>query len=140
MGKVNLIPYLFFDGQCKAAMEFYKSVFGGELTIQTMGEVPEEVRKQSGNPDKDRIMHAKLEAETVTIMGSDSPKASPKAAKIELSLTGDDEAQMKQIFDGLSQGGKVTMPLSKQFWGDTFGMLSDKYGIDWMVNISTSAK
>jgi PhnB protein len=139
MGKVDLNPYLFFDGQCKEAMEFYKDVFGGELKIQTMGEVPEEIRQQSGNPAPDRVMHAKLSAKTITIMGSDSPKSSPKAAKIELSLTGDDEAEMKKIFDGLGQGGEVTMSLSKQFWNDTFGMLSDKYGIDWMVNITDAA-
>jgi PhnB protein len=136
MGKINLIPYLFFDGQCREVMEFYKSVFGGTLDIQTMGDVPEEVREQAVNPDKDRVMHAKLEAESVTLMASDSSKASAKTAKIELSLNGEDESQMQKIFDGLSSGGKVTMPLQKQFWGDKFGQLTDKYGVDWMVNIA----
>ena len=132
MSKINLDPYLFFQGNCKEAMEFYKSVFGGKLTIQTMDEAPD-------FPGKDKmkgmIMHAMLESD-VRLMASDGPKASPRAKKIELSLSGDDDAKLRKIFDALSEGGKVTMPLKKQFWGDTFGQLSDKYAIDWMVNIT----
>lgn len=137
MGKVSLDPYLFFDGQAKEAMEYYKSIFGGELTIQMNAEVPKEVMEQApeGERDPNRVMHAKLEG-YVVLMASDSSKASPEAKKIELSLSGDDEAKLKGWFDKLSDGGKVTMPLQKQFWGDTFGMVTDKYGVAWMVNIS----
>lgn len=131
---VTLSPYIFFDGQAKQAMEFYKTVFGGKLNIQTMGEVPKEAREAAINPDPSRVMHASLEGD-VKIMASDSGKASAKAAKIELSLSGDDETHLKDVFKKLSDGGKVTMPLAKQFWGDTFGMLTDKFGVDWMVNI-----
>jgi PhnB protein len=135
MSKMSLAPYLYFNGQCKEAMEFYKDVFGGDLTLQTMGDIPEEVREQAGNPDKDRIMHARLEAEGFTVLGSDTAKASDKAAKIELSIMGDDEERLTKIFNSLSEGGSVFMPLAKQFWGDTFGSLTDKYGIQWVVNI-----
>lgn len=132
MGKVTLDVYLFFDGNAKEAMEFYKSVFGGELTLNTMEGVP-----GTKPEDKDRIMHASLEGGDVNLMASDSRKASPEAKKIELSLSGSDEPKLKKMFEGLSQGGKITMPLGKQSWGDTFGMLTDKYSINWMFNIGT---
>lgn len=134
MDKVTLNPYLFFNGNCKEAMEFYKSIFGGELTMQTFGEIPGDMPGKIEHPDW--IMHARLEGGEVKLMGNDSSKASPKTAKVELSLSGMDEAKLRKMFDSLSGGGKVTMPLDRQFWGDTFGMLTDKYGIDWMVNIT----
>jgi PhnB protein len=71
-------------------------------------------------------------------MASDSTKASAKAAKIELSLSGEDEETLRRYWDGLSDGGKVTMPLEKAPWGDIFGMITDKYSISWMVNITAS--
>ena len=138
MGKTSLGPYIFFNGQAKEAMEFYKSIFGGNLEIQTMGEVPDEIRQEAGNPDPSRVMHAKLEADGFTLFASDSAKASDKSAKVELSLMGDDAEKLKKFFEGLSAGGKVNMPLSKQFWGDEFGMVTDKYGVDWMVNINST--
>jgi PhnB protein len=138
MGEIKVIPYLFFNGQCKQAMEFYQSLFDGDLKIQTMGEVPEEVLQQVSNPDKNRVMHAALEADGMTLMGSDSDQASDKTAKVELSLVSEDEARMRKIFDELSAGGEVRSPLKKQFWGDEFGSLTDKYGVDWMFNITAT--
>lgn len=137
MSKVTLNPYLFFGGNCKEAMEYYKGVFGGKLYMQTMGEMPKEAMP-SGYTDEmsSQIMHASLMGGDVDLMASDSPKASPKAAKVELSLSGTDDTKLRQLFDALVAGGKVNMPLEKAPWGDTFGMLTDKYGIDWMVNIS----
>jgi PhnB protein len=119
-------------------MEFYKTVFGGELQMQTMGEVPDEAMPPDMKKEeiKDMIMHARLTGGEVELMASDSPKASKSAAKIELSLSGPDEAKLRKIWDALAQGGKINTPLEKQFWGDTFGMVRDKYGIDWMVNIT----
>jgi PhnB protein len=137
MSDINLNPYLFFKGNAREAMEFYKGAFGGELTVQKMGDVPPEGQMPGADPDS--VMHAKLTGGLVTLMGSDSPQASDKTAKVELSLTGSDEAQLQTIFDTLAEGGTVRMPLAKQFWGDTFGMLTDKYGVDWMVNIGTNA-
>ncbi len=132
MSKVTLDAYLFFDGNCKEAMEFYKSVFGGELSLNTMKDTP-----GTKPEDKDRIMHASLEGGDINLMASDSHTASPKMAKVELSLSGTDEPKLTKMFKSLAGGGKVRMPLGKQSWGDTFGMLSDKYGVDWMVNIGT---
>ncbi len=136
MGKVTLEPYLFFKGNAKEAMEFYKSVFGGKLEVQTMDEIPE-----NAMPAEDRkamkgwVMHASLKGGAVDMMASDGKAASPKTAKVELSLGGTDEVQMRKIFDDLAVGGKVKMPLEKQFWGDVFGSLTDKYGVDWLMNI-----
>jgi PhnB protein len=132
MANITIEPYLFFKCNAKEAMEFYKSVFGGELDIQTMADSPPEAQMPGTKPTD--VMHASLKG-PVNIMGSDSSKASDKSAKVELSLGGTDEAQMRKIFVGLSAGGEVRMPLEKQFWGDTFGMLTDKYGVDWMMNI-----
>lgn len=134
MGKLSLEPYLFFQGNCQEAMEFYKSVFGGELTSQTIAEAPKGVPTMPGSKPTD-VMHASLKGGAVDLMASDSSKASSKAAKVELSLGGTDEAEMRQIFDALAEGGEVKMALKKEFWGDIFGSLSDKYGVDWMMNI-----
>jgi PhnB protein len=135
MATVNLDPYIFFNGNAREAMNFYKDVFGGELTVTTFDEMP--------SPDmpeelKGKLMHAMLKGD-VTIMASDSREASEQAAKIELSLSGDDEQKLTSYFEKLSDGGKVKSPLKKEAWGDTFGQLIDKYGIEWMVNISTKS-
>ena len=133
MVKVKLDPYLFFSGNCRKAMEFYKSIFGGKLSIQTVEEFPGDF------PGKEKmkgmIMHAMLDGD-VRLMASDSPKASPKAAKVELSLSGEDQAKLRSYWEALSKKGSITMPLEKAEWGDIFGMVKDKFGIDWMVNIS----
>lgn len=142
MANVRLEPYIFFKGNAKEAMEFYKEVFGGELTMQTLGESPKEVLEQM-NVDEARygeIMHARLKGGAVDLLGSDSQKASGHSAKVELSINGPgaEEPKMREMFNKLAEGGNVRMPLSKQFWGDTFGMLTDKYGVDWMMNIGDS--
>jgi PhnB protein len=134
MGKVNLDPYLFFGGNCEEAMNFYKGVFGGELTIQKMDAYPEMPVEESM---KDKIMHAELNNGEIRFFASDSPKASGQSAKVELSLSGDDEKKLRGYWDALTGGGKVKFPLEKAPWGDTYGMLADKYGVDWMVNITS---
>jgi PhnB protein len=131
MANTKLDPYLFFNGNANEALEFYKGVFGGELSISKMGDAPD-----TKPEDKDKVMHGLLDGD-VRLMASDSGQASPEAKKIELSLSGEDESKLKSYFDGLSAGGNIKMPLQKQFWGDTFGQVTDKYGIDWMVNITT---
>lgn len=141
MANLSIVPYLFFRGNTKEAMEFYKNVFGGKLTMSTLGESPKEVLEQM-RIDESRygeIMHSSLKG-PVNLMASDSQMASDHSAKVELSLNAPsaDEADMKQIFDKLAEGGKVRMPLAKQFWGDTFGMLTDKFGVDWNMNIGDS--
>jgi PhnB protein len=135
MANISLEPYLFFKGNAKEAMEYYKSIFGGELQVSTMGDAPKEAQMPGADPNS--VMHASLKG-PVNLMASDSPKASDKSAKVELSLGGTDETQMKQIFDKLAEGGDVRMPLEKQFWGDTFGMVTDKFGVDWNMNVGSN--
>ncbi|HSX45978.1 MAG TPA: VOC family protein [Candidatus Saccharimonadia bacterium] len=137
MSDVHLDVYLYFQGNCKEAMEFYKSVFGGELTVQTFGESPPEAVPGGLNDEnKDQVMHARLEGGDIKLMASDGSKASAKSAKVDLSLGGSDETRLREIFEKLSAGGEVGMPLTKMFWGDFFGQFVDKYGVSWMVNIT----
>lgn len=132
MANISLDPYIFFKGQCREAMEHYKNIFGGELHLQTYGEVPDD---KSEGDKKNWVMHAQLEGD-IKLYGSDTEQASPAAKKISLCLGGKDEEALSKIFDGLSEGGNVMSPLKKEFWGDTFGSLTDKYGVEWMVNIA----
>lgn len=134
MSKINLDPYIFFSGNCKEAMEFYKSVFGGELTIQTVDEGPDFPGKEEMSG---QIMHALLEGD-IRLMGSDGSKASPEAKKIELALSGNDSAKLRGYWQRLGEGGTITMPLETAPWGDTFGMVKDKYKVDWMINITSA--
>ena len=132
---IKLNPYLNFSGNTREAMEFYKSVLGGELTLSTFGEYPEmEVPENY----KDKIMHAQLESGDIRLMASESMPGGEihPGDNFSLSLVGDDEAELTRIFGALAKGGQVTMPLEKQMWGDVFGMVQDKFGMSWMVNIS----
>lgn len=129
-----LNPYLGFDGNARQALEFYHAIFGGELDITTYAEG----KMAQGEADKDRIMHGMIQAENgMTLMASDAPPGMPLDAgsQISISLSGQDEAELRGYWDKLSEGGQVTMPLEKAPWGDTFGMLTDKFGIKWMVNV-----
>jgi PhnB protein len=130
MSDIRLEVYLFFHGQAKEAMEFYKGVFGGELTTQTY----KDVNMAGDHPDW--LMHASLEGGAVKLMASDTEQASDKSAKVSLSIGGTDEAGMRDIFEKLKEGANVTRDLQKEFWGDIYGQLIDKYGVDWMINIA----
>lgn len=134
MAKVYFDPYLFFRGNCAEAMDFYMNIFGGELKVMLYDDMPMP-EMENADEMKGKIMHALLDAGDVRLMASDTPIASEKAAKIELSLSGEDEEKLRGYFDGLSADGNVKSPLKKEMWGDTYGQLTDKFGIDWMVNI-----
>jgi PhnB protein len=129
----RLNPYLSFNGNAREAMDFYRSVFGGELTVSTFGEF--------GNPDPavaDKVMHAQLESDAgYTLMASDIMPDMPfnPGNTITVSLSGDDGDRLRQYWEKLADGGTVTMPLEKQMWGDEFGMCTDRFGTSWMVNI-----
>ncbi len=133
MSTIHLTPYIFFTGNCREAMDFYQSVFGGEVTYQTYGDV----HMASEVMTEDKIMHAVLEGGVIKLFGSDTAKASAVAAKVTLNIDGvpEDDAQMRQMFDALSNGGDVFQQLKKEFWGDTFGAFKDKFGIEWSFNI-----
>jgi PhnB protein len=129
----RLNPYLNFNGNARRALEFYTSVFGGELTLSTFADFGNQ-----GSPDADRIMHGQLEtAAGYTIMAADVPSEMPyeQPAGFAVSLSGDDDA-LHGYWEKLSASGTVSMPLQKQVWGDEFGMCTDQFGVPWLVNIS----
>jgi len=130
----TLNPYLNFNGNTAEAMRFYQSVLGGDLNIQTFGDAG---AAQSDN-EKNLTLHAALTSNGITLFASDG-RPDTKVIfgdNVHLSLQGDDTARLTGYFNGLAAGGKIDMALAKQFWGDTFGMLTDKFGVHWMVNIS----
>jgi PhnB protein len=130
----KLNPYISFKNNAREAMEFYKSVFGGKLTINTFSDFHAEVEPGEGN----NIMHSVLEAENgIVFMASDTPNHMEyhAGANITMSLSGDNRDELAGYWAKLSEGGTIAMPLEKAPWGDEFGMLTDKFGITWMVNI-----
>ncbi len=133
----RLNPYIQFDGTAREAMEFYKAVFGGDLTTSTF----KEFGASHGPEDDDKLMHSQLETPSgFTLMASDTPQGMTynPGENISVSLSGNDE-ELRGYYEKLSDGGKVMMPLEKQAWGDEFGMVMDKFGINWMVNISSQS-
>lgn len=131
----RLNPYLSFKDNAREAMEFYQTVFGGKLTINTFAEF-----HASEDPaEANKVMHAMLEAENgITFMAADTPNGMEylPGKNICMSLSGDNEAELRGYWEKLSAGGTVRMSLEAAPWGDTFGMVGDKFGIEWMVNIS----
>lgn len=135
MENITLDAYLFFDGNCREAMEFYQQAFGGKLEIKTFGEADDSCPKAM----KDKIMHARLADGEVNLMASDHPDSAPLGTgKITLALGGTDEQKLRKIFNDLSAGGNIGNPLEKQMWGDIYGDLTDKFDVNWMVNISSN--
>jgi PhnB protein len=130
----KLNPYLGFRDNAKAAMEFYQSVFGGELTLSTFGEF-----QASEDPaEQDKIMHGMLVTDSgLTLMGADTPNSMnyTPGDNYSVSLSGEDEAELRRYWEGISTGGTIAMPLEKAPWGDIFGMCADKFGVNWLVNI-----
>jgi PhnB protein len=135
MQQSRLNPYLGFKDNAREALEFYHTVFGGKLTLNTF----KEFQASHGPSDDDKIMHGMLEAENgIVLMGSDTPEGmeySP-GTSISISLSGDNEIELRGYWDKLQDGGTVAQPLEKAPWGDSFGMLTDKFGFNWMVNIA----
>ncbi len=130
-----LNPYLNFRDNARAALEFYHSVFGGELRISTF----KEYHASPDPSEDDKIMHGMFESENgLTLMAADTPNSMDFIAgtNFSVSLSGDNEAELRGYWDKLAAGGTITMPLAAAPWGDTFGALVDKFGIPWMVNIA----
>ncbi len=134
----KLNPYLNFRDTAREALEFYASVLGGELTLSTFAEAGGMGLDES---EHQKIMHGQVEAgPDLTLMAADVPESSMEISPNgSVSLSGDDEAQLRGFWDGLAAGGTITVPLEKAPWGDTFGMLTDRFGVPWMVNIAGSA-
>ena len=131
----RLNPYVnVLDGKAREALEFYHSVLGGELNIMTFGDMGTE------GDVAVQVMHGQLETPAgYTLMVADAPPEMVQVTmgdNISVSLSGDDTEALTGYFNGLAEGGSVTTPLAKQMWGDEFGMLVDKFGISWLVNIA----
>lgn len=146
MATVNV--YLTFNGNCEAAFNFYKSVFGGEFPyVGRFGEMPpsEEDGKSMSEEDADKIMHISLPISKETIlMGSDTggewAAGYQPGNNFSISVSAENREEADTLFAGLSAGGQVTMPLADMFWGAYFGMLTDQFGINWMVNYDDPEK
>ena len=134
----RLNPYLNFRDNARAAMDFYHSVFGGELTRSTFAEM-----QASEDPvDQDKVMHSMLVSDNgLVLMASDRPNSMgyTRGDNHAVSLSGEDEAELRGYWDKLIVGGTVTAPLEKAPWGDSFGMCDDKFGVAWLVNIVGSS-
>jgi PhnB protein len=134
MGSAVLNPYLNFKDSTREAMEFYHGVFGGKLDMNTF----KEFQASQDPSDDDLIMHAQLEADEILFMAADTPshmEYSP-GSNFSMSLSGEDETRLRGYFDQLQEGGTVLQLLEKASWGDTFGMLVDRFGVRWLVNVS----
>ncbi len=140
---MTLSTYLYFDGQCEEAFEFYKSVFGGEFAVmQTFGDAPPDM----GVPDAERarIMHVSLPVGESVLMGSDTVSSFGEPAKpganFAISFSPKTKAEADDLFPRLAKGGGVAMELQETFWGSYFGMCKDKFGVHWMVNLDLGAQ
>jgi len=129
-----LTPYLHFAGHAEEALNFYKDALGGEVQmLSRYGDSPVQA-----DPDyKDKILHSRLVFGNNMIMISDSFKGNPVSTggNIQLNVSMDDVSEMEKVFNKMAAGGNVKMPLGRQFWGATFGMLTDKFGVSWMFNV-----
>jgi PhnB protein len=133
--------YLNFNGNCEAAFNYYKSVFGGEFEyISRFSEIPESENYQVPDADKDKIMHVSLVVGNTYLMGSDvGSHWAPdfiQGNNFSISINTKNKEEADSLFLHLGEGGQVTMPLENTFWSDYFGMLTDKFGINWMISFN----
>ena len=129
-----IVPYLLFNGNAKQAFDFYAKALGGTIVMSTtFGEAPAGACPAG---QEDKIMHAVLQAGSLTLMTSDCPpeKATKEGDNISMSMNFSDSAQMDKTFAAMAEGGTVKMELQDTFWGARFGMLTDQFGINWMFN------
>ncbi len=132
----TLNPYLNFRDGTREVMGFYASVFGGNLTLSTFADMG---GMGQGESEQHKVMHSQLVTRTgMTLMAADVPDSMPVSANGTVSLSGDDEAELRGYWDKLVEGGAVTVPLEKAPWGDSFGMCTDRFQVEWMVNIAGS--
>ncbi len=131
---MELEPYLFFSGNCEEALNFYKGIFGGEVSeISRWKDAPAEMDMPAELGQ--RIMHANFKSPTLKFMASDSrPTTKYGDGRISLSLGTTDVAEAQRVWDVLAKGGTIDVEFEDSFWGAKFGMVTDKYGIDWMIN------
>jgi PhnB protein len=133
-----LNPYLSFRDQAREALGFYQSVFGGEIQLSTFGEF-----NMSDDPaEADKVMHGQLETPSgFTLMAADTPNSMEltPGGTYSISVSGDDEQELRRYWDGLADGATILMPLERAPWGAHFGGLVDRFGVSWFVNIAPAA-
>ena len=131
-------PYVFFDGKCEEAIEFYKRALGAKVNmLMRYKDAPPEAQQNMPPGNKDKVMHANLQIGSATILVSDGHcKGSPKFEGFALSLTVKTPAEVDEAFKALSEGGQVVMPAGETFFSKRFGMLNDKFGVMWMVLVT----
>ncbi|HKW58060.1 MAG TPA: VOC family protein [Candidatus Acidoferrum sp.] len=131
---MQINPYLVFDGQCEAAFKFYERLLGGKITgMMTFGNSP--AAAQSDPDWRDKVMHVHMTVGSWVLMGSDAPRQhfqKPQGFAVSLGVKGVEDG--RRIFNALAENGVVQMPFEKTFWSPGFGMLTDRFGIPWMVN------
>lgn len=132
-------PYLFFDGRCEEAVEFYRSALDAEVTLlmrfKDSPEPPQPGMVPPGSENK--VMHASFRIGDTTVMASDGQcQGLPSFQGFSLSLTVPDETEADRVFAALAEGGRVQMPLAKTFWSPRFGMVADRFGVSWMINVA----
>ena len=132
-----LNPYLGFRDNARQAMEFYHSVFGGELTVSTFADF-----QASTDPSEDGlVMHSQLSGTGgLVLMAADTPARIPYTPgdNFSVSLSGDDEAELRRYWDALSADATITAPLERAPWGDLFGMCTDRFGVSWLVDVTSA--
>jgi len=135
--------YLIFNGNCREAVSFYENVFNTDKAeIMTFGDSPSDPSYPLPEEAKNLVMHTRLSILGSTVMFSDTFPGSPFTIgnNVTLAVVSDDEAQLRQAFEGLKEGGKVTMELQETFWSKCYGSLTDKYGIEWQISHEENAK
>jgi PhnB protein len=134
---VQAQPYLFFDGRCEEAIEFYKKAIGAEVQMLMRWKDMPEPRPQPMPGPADKIMHASLKIGDTGILASDGRcLGQPNFQGFALSLTAKDDAEAARLFHALAEGGQVQMPLAKTFFSSNFGMVADRFGVSWMVYVA----
>lgn len=133
--------YLNFNGNCEEAFDFYKAVFGGEFNyLGRFGEMPESEEYKVPDSDKNKVMHVSLPIGSSILMGSDTggdwAPSFIQGNNFSVSITAESKEEADKLFNALSKEGKITMPLDHTFWGDYFGMLTDRFGINWMISFN----
>jgi PhnB protein len=132
-------PYLFFDGRCEEAIEFYRKAVGAKVEMMMRYKDSPDPNMVHGNADK--VMHASLQIGGSTVLASDGEcQGQPSFHGFSLSLTAGDDAEAKRLFEALGDGGQVRLPLTKTFFASSFGMVADRFGVGWMVYVPSSGR
>jgi len=133
---MNVQPYLFFDGRCDEALDFYQKAVGAKVgMLMRFKDAPDQSMVAPGSQDK--VMHAQMQIGTTTVLASDGRcLGKPNFQGFSLAVSADTDAEAEKIFNALADGGRVTMPMAKTFFSPRFGMLTDKFGVGWMVLVA----